>query len=460
MHLFERQMKALEMTHVVRDFIKILESRIEKIAKYSVSTNQIDVQTFMRAVKIIKRWIRNFAELFRSLTRLTDKVNWRWTDSKQLSFEIIQVKVAIKSIMHEINLNDEVHFYIDSFAYAVDMIVTQFRLDHTEKFVKVFIMYDSFSLSSTRRKYFTYKREFYALVIFVIKYDYLCKHSYKSAIIHTDHRSLTHFLESNVHEKIYEHWVDQLRRLNIVIKYISELRNKMTNDFFRTLFFDENCQGNIMIVETLIELRTKSSNWIWKNDKSDFEKFLTSISLHRIEIIERDIMNDVFVFVLETISSKTVKKSFELVNTSRRDSFKKASKFVEEENIWKFAYEISIWFEDIYFFLREQRQDVAALLMKRSFDYRLVNDILWIHREDFYLLCIFEKKMLNILRNAHDNSDHWAKVDIIAKIHESCYWSKMILNVERYIAECLKCDRHESARRFQSLHFILIIYSF
>ncbi len=39
MHLFERQMKALEVTHIVEDFIKILKSRIEKIAKYSVSMN-------------------------------------------------------------------------------------------------------------------------------------------------------------------------------------------------------------------------------------------------------------------------------------------------------------------------------------------------------------------------------------------------------------------------------------
>ncbi len=55
MHLFERQMKVLEITHIDDDFIKILESRIEKIAKYSVSTNQIDVRAFMRAIEIIRR---------------------------------------------------------------------------------------------------------------------------------------------------------------------------------------------------------------------------------------------------------------------------------------------------------------------------------------------------------------------------------------------------------------------
>ncbi len=106
--------------------------------------------------------------------------------------------------MHEINLNDEVHFYTDASVFAVDMTVIQFRIEN-EKFTKVLIMYDSFSLSFTRRKYFIYKRELYAILIFVTKYDYLCKHSYKSAIIHTDHRPLTHFLKSNAHEEIYDH---------------------------------------------------------------------------------------------------------------------------------------------------------------------------------------------------------------------------------------------------------------
>jgi hypothetical protein len=143
--------------------------------------------------------------------------------------------------MHEINLNNEIHFYIDAFVFATDMTVTQFRLDHIEKIVKISIIYDSFSFSLSWRKYLTYKKELYVIITFVTKYDYLCKHFYKSAIIHTDHRSLTHFLKSNVHENIYDHWADQLRRLNIVIKYISDSRNKIVDDLFKILFFDEDC---------------------------------------------------------------------------------------------------------------------------------------------------------------------------------------------------------------------------
>jgi hypothetical protein len=267
--------------------------------------------------------------------------------------------------MHKINLNDEVHFYIDASVFAVDMTVIQFRVEN-EKFTKVLIMYDSFSLSLTRRKYLIYKRELYAIVIFVTKYDYLCKHSYKSAIIHTDHRSLTHFLKSNAHEEIYDHWANQLKRLNIMIKYILDSRNKIVDDLFKILFFDEDCRENIIIViDALKKLETRKFDWIWKNEKNDFEKFLMSVSLHRFEIIERDIMNEVSIFFLDAISTSSLESESITENLllMRRDSLKKSFEFFEKKNIWKFVYEISIWFEEIYFFLRSQRQNATASLI-------------------------------------------------------------------------------------------------
>jgi hypothetical protein len=67
MHLFKNEMNALKITHFVNDFIKILKNSFKRIAKWSILTNQIDVQAFLRVVEIIRQWIRNLVELFKLL---------------------------------------------------------------------------------------------------------------------------------------------------------------------------------------------------------------------------------------------------------------------------------------------------------------------------------------------------------------------------------------------------------
>ena len=113
--------------------------------------------------------------------------------------------------MHGIDLRLAVHFYTDASSYAAGLAITQFQdspsADSAGKNqkVEVPIIYDSFAMPPSRQKYPIYKKELYAIVTFVTKYDYLCKHPYVPAVIHTDHRPLTHFLKSDLHEGIYGH---------------------------------------------------------------------------------------------------------------------------------------------------------------------------------------------------------------------------------------------------------------
>ena len=127
--------------------------------------------------------------------------------------------------VHGLDLSEPVHLYTDASSRAAGLCVTQFRPAEkaatTEKCkgkdVEVPILFDSFTFNPTQRLYPTYKKELCALVKFCDKYDYLCKHPYRTTVIHTDHRPLVHFLKSDSHEGIYGHWADKLRRLNLVI---------------------------------------------------------------------------------------------------------------------------------------------------------------------------------------------------------------------------------------------------
>lgn len=139
--------------------------------------------------------------------------------------------------------------------------------------------------------------------------------------------------------------------------------------------------------------------------------------------------------------------SFEFFKTSSFDT-------------WKVVYLSSYWYEKIYSFFERILKKLSTCLMQKTFDYKIVRNVLWIHREKFYLFCISKKKVLKIFKKIHDNSSHWIKTNIMTKIRETCFWFKQFQNVKYYIAKCLKYAHYKSITRFQCLHFVLILYFF
>ena len=171
--------------------MRVLGERIEKIARWPTPSGQHRVRAFLGVVGITKRWVENYAELSRPLARLTGKVPFRWAPSEQLSFEILKIKCCTRTAMYGIDLSKPVHFYTDASAYAAGLAITQ-CLPAAEANVpaatgvpaEVPIIYDSFPFTATQRRYPTYKRELYAIVIFVNRYDLSLQ-----APLHTSNRS-------------------------------------------------------------------------------------------------------------------------------------------------------------------------------------------------------------------------------------------------------------------------------
>lgn len=265
--LFKRSIKALGVTHTIGGFIQVLEDRIEKIVAWEASRDQTGVRFFLGVVGFTRRWVKNFAELARPLSRLTGKVPWKWGSAEQLSFDILQIKCATKASMHGVNLKLPIHFYTDASNWAAGLAITQFQdaalVDSGKEnsLVEVLIIYDSFLWSLSQRNYPTYKKELCAIVTFVKKYDYLCKHPYLPTIVHTDHRPLTHFIEADAHEGVYDNWADKLRRLNVTIKYIPGTRNKVADGLSRTLF-GSDCNEDVRSTMVAEELKAHGKQWI------------------------------------------------------------------------------------------------------------------------------------------------------------------------------------------------------
>lgn len=200
--------------------------------------------------------------------------------------------------------------YINASRFTIGLAITQYRspeeafVNTTSKApVKVPILYDSQSLSRTQRLYTTYKKELYAIVTFASKYSYLCRHPFHVTEIHTDHRPLTHFLSSDLHEGIYGCWADKLRRLNVVIKYIPGPRNKVADGLSRTLFRNEECTPDNGVKLATKALSEQGPRWIWKDGRDGFESLLSSLSQEeRQEVINQGTIDGIPVFSLDAVS--------------------------------------------------------------------------------------------------------------------------------------------------------------
>lgn len=159
--LFEKFLIILNVVHTMKKCFYILFEKIRKIIIWSIFKNFSIVRNFLNIIKIIKKWIRNFIEIIKSLFRLTEKVKWHWEKIEQLFFEILKIKCFVTINMNEINFTLIFHFYVDVFEFVENLTIIQKQLiclknkKNTFKndYEKVSIIYDSFVFNKTQRKW-------------------------------------------------------------------------------------------------------------------------------------------------------------------------------------------------------------------------------------------------------------------------------------------------------------------
>ena len=307
--------------------------------------------------------------------------------------------------------------------------------------MEVPIIFDLFAFSITERKYPIYKRELCALVKFVTKYDYLFRNLAIPGVVHTDHKPLLRFLNSNHHEGIYGHWAARLRSLSVKVAFISGARNKVADGLSRIIFLTPDCEDDniVLALKPEFDRQDEKNAWVWKDGKGGFDDFLSSLDQsEKSEVIDHGTLHGSSVFNLDAIATSVDAR-------------------------WDSAYRASTWFGAYYTYLADDvlPTTLSARAQKSFFnkilDFRLdANGLLWIHHQERHLPCIPEGKVSAILQEAHDHSGHWGKLGTMSKLVGHAYWPSQSTDVERYIQGCLQCARHAPAARSQPLHPVLV----
>ena len=167
--------------------------------------------------------VLGFTELTRPLIHLTRKVEWRWTESKKLAFQVLRRVYVTKAAIFGWDLALPVNLYLDASNFAAGCYITQVQDGETRS-----LLYDFFILLPTERNYDTYPRELVAIVKFAKKFSHILNTKQQS-VIYTDHKPLIGFINTEYHEDIFAHWANKLRLLNVHIKHIKGKKNTVAD---------------------------------------------------------------------------------------------------------------------------------------------------------------------------------------------------------------------------------------
>ena len=200
------QIEALGTTHKIHGILQTTKKRSAEIKLFPTPRELRDVQSFLATIGICRRFIKNFSELSRPLSRLSKKnVPFHIGDSEILSFTVLRHLASEVVESHGPDPFEPCEMYTDTSKYGIGCVITQRQKIDTQSTKKsnVPLIFDSMLLSKTQMNYGTYKRELFAMVHFGTKYAHMFRIHDKISTFHTDHKPLVHFIHSPYSEGIY-----------------------------------------------------------------------------------------------------------------------------------------------------------------------------------------------------------------------------------------------------------------
>lgn len=477
LQLFMTSIIGIGIVFGVGGALSIRPDRVSKIMKWPTPACKTDVRSFLGAVQICRRWIKNFTEIARPLTRLQGALSeWRWGLVEEASLRLLRNKCATVVSMFGVDENAPVRAYFDASDFAGGFALTQ-----VVGGVERPIIYDSVALSAPQRKYGTYKRELFAIVHFSDKYrhHFTTRHP---AVFFTDHKPLVTFLNSDRHDGIYARWAVKLQELNFRFEHIPGKRNIIADGLSRTLFLGEDPEVDQGLGK-LIEQKDQEGDgeWFWKDGKGGFEELMRSRKAGELRVPEASEPRR-FVPGGEEAVGEAERVGFPLLGSSlckvvgqASDSgkgvieeegqvgdfvllFSGATGLVEGERGEKWRREE--WYRDVYRYLTEGGYLPPGLdslgrktLKIYAENFREVEgDLYRFDRPRKRLIpCVREEDVRNILRDAHDETGHYASSQVAKKLQYRAWWPGRGPDIRTYIDGCIRCARWGPAVRSHEL---------
>ena len=396
----------------------------------------------------------------RPLTRLTGKVEWRWTESEELAFQILRRVCATKAAMFGWDPKLPVDLYSDASNFAAGCYITQTQDGETRPLV-----YDSFTLLPAERNYDTYRRELAAIVKFTKKYSHMLNVAHQS-VVHTDHKPLVGFLNAEYHEDIFARWANKLRLLNIRIQHIPGKKNTVADGLSRVIFNNADCSPDRLVSKLAKEVFSHQDDdeWFWKSGKGGYRDMLMQLTAEdraiRIKQYGEEAVSAFPVGWTSFHRDPSPQSEYIIL-----DAFHAAGIVVSgATQFQKMAtrslkgvpvdYSNDDWYADVYHYYTNQQSSSVdrvryAVTKKQAQYYRYDSLTKRLLRQvgRYWAICLTKPEVAPILREVHDHAGHFGSKIVLDRLRFRVYWPKMAADIREYIRGCLPCAKWATSAR-------------
>ena len=208
---FQKEVKYLG--HIIsRDGVATDPSKTEKVTTWPTPTSVRETQQFLGFAGYYRRFVKDFAQIARSLHRLTERpTNFVWTAECQDAFDELRRCLTTAPILAYPDFSRQFVLDTDASDTGIGAVLSQVDGDGQERVVA----YGSRLLTKPERRYCVTRRELLAVVTFTKQYRaYLTGRRF---LLRTDHGSLTWLRNFKEPEGQLARWLERLQELDFEI---------------------------------------------------------------------------------------------------------------------------------------------------------------------------------------------------------------------------------------------------
>ena len=159
-------------------------SKLEAVRNFPTPRKVKDVQSFIGLAGYYRKFIENFSQIAKPLTKLTKKTEiFEWKNEQQIAFENLKEKLMTAPVLKYPDFNEEFNVTTDASDYAIGAVLSQGPVGKDRP-----IAYASRVLSRAEQNYNTTEKELLAIV-WAVKHFRPYIYGTKFKII-TDHKPL------------------------------------------------------------------------------------------------------------------------------------------------------------------------------------------------------------------------------------------------------------------------------